>query len=175
MPRKRRNRSKLLDVSPPPTAKHKDGTKQPPSRTMRRLVFTQRPPLLGTARHAYIKRSFSNPSSSSIMTDTNSTNLQPTHPADASVESAKQPLALSPPPADGDAHVTQLDVNGQGVKLDHLGPMVVNRDGTLSRIANWEHMAEIERQNTLRILGKRNQLRREALRGGQGEGGGSAA
>jgi predicted Fe-S protein YdhL (DUF1289 family) len=50
------------------------------------------------------------------------------------------------------------------VKLDHLGPMVVNRDGTLSRIANWEHMTEIERRNTLRILGKRNQLRLDGLR-----------
>lgn len=37
--------------------------------------------------------------------------------------------------------------------------MVVNKDGTLSRIANWDKMAEIEKQNTLRILGKRNQLR----------------
>ncbi|KAF2258336.1 hypothetical protein CC78DRAFT_479039 [Lojkania enalia] len=55
--------------------------------------------------------------------------------------------------------------SGSAVKLDHLGPMVVNRDGTLSRIANWEHMTEIERQNTLRILGKRNQLRMEALKG----------
>ena len=59
----------------------------------------------------------------------------------------------------------ELDVgSGQSVKLDHLGPMVVNRDGTLSRVANWEQMADIERQNTLRILGKRNQLRMAALR-----------
>jgi len=44
-----------------------------------------------------------------------------------------------------------------------MGPLVVNKDGTLSRIANWHAMADIERQNTLRILGKRNLLRREAL------------
>ena len=77
--------------------------------------------------------------------------------------SSQQPLPLPEPPADSKA--TELDVStGQAVKLDHLGPMVVNRDGTLSRIANWENMAEIERKNTLRIIGKRNQLRLEALK-----------
>ena len=56
-----------------------------------------------------------------------------------------------------------MSAGGSTVKLDHLGPLVVNKDGTLSRIANWEQMADIERQNTLRILGKRNMLRREVL------------
>jgi hypothetical protein len=56
------------------------------------------------------------------------------------------------------------------MKLDHLGPLVVNKDGTLSRIGNWAEMSEIERQNTLRVLGKRNMLRREALeKAGEGE------
>ncbi|KAF1361220.1 hypothetical protein EJ07DRAFT_70049, partial [Lizonia empirigonia] len=50
------------------------------------------------------------------------------------------------------------------VRLDHLGPLVVNKDGSLSRIANWDTMAEIERANTLRVLGKRNQLRLGGLR-----------
>ncbi|KAJ9297953.1 hypothetical protein DTO271G3_4174 [Paecilomyces variotii] len=78
------------------------------------------------------------------------------------------PLAL--PPADEDAQ--KLDVSGSGssVKLDHLGPLVVNRDGTLSRIANWDKMTEIEKKNTLRILGKRNQLRRDALNAANNEG-----
>ncbi|PSS00590.1 hypothetical protein BD289DRAFT_334684, partial [Coniella lustricola] len=57
-----------------------------------------------------------------------------------------------------------LEVDGKTVALDHLGPIVVGKDGTISRIANWGEMAEIERQNTLRILGKRNQLRLAALR-----------
>ncbi|TFK37579.1 hypothetical protein BDQ12DRAFT_607328 [Crucibulum laeve] len=43
------------------------------------------------------------------------------------------------------------------VKLDELGPLVVNSDGTLSRISNWSSMAEAERQRTLRVLSKRNQ------------------
>ncbi len=72
------------------------------------------------------------------------------------------PLSLPEPDS---SSPTKIDVNGQAVKLDHLGPLVVNKDGTLSRIANWEQMAEIEKQNTLRILGKRNQLRLESLKG----------
>jgi hypothetical protein len=71
------------------------------------------------------------------------------------------PLPLPEPTSD----TTQLNVNGEGVKLDRLGPLVINKDGTMSRIANWDKMAEIEKQNTLRILGKRNQLRMESLRG----------
>ncbi|KAI1800694.1 hypothetical protein F4811DRAFT_556554 [Daldinia bambusicola] len=75
---------------------------------------------------------------------------------------SKTPLPLPEPDQTGDA--TQLPVGGEGVKLDHLGPLVVNEDGTMSRIANWAEMAEIERNNTLRILGKRNKMRLDALR-----------
>ncbi|KAI9158520.1 hypothetical protein HJFPF1_06516 [Paramyrothecium foliicola] len=72
-------------------------------------------------------------------------------------------------PAPGDAAgdgVTTLDVSGGGstVKLDGLGPLVVNENGTVSRIGNWAQMTEFEQQNTLRILGKRNQARLAALR-----------
>lgn len=103
--------------------------------------------------------------------------------ADASATAAEQqtqggekhPLPLLPPaPSDGEA--TTLDVNGEGVRLDHLGPLVVHQDGTMSRISNWAEMSQIERDNTLRILGKRNQQRLKVLRGedgkadGQGQG-----
>lgn len=81
----------------------------------------------------------------------------------AEQSSNQPPLSLPEPPADSKA--IELDVStGNAVKLDHLGPMVVNRDGTLSRIGNWEQMTEIERKNTLRVLGKRNQLRLETLK-----------
>ena len=84
------------------------------------------------------------------------------------VQSSETPLPL-PAPGEGDGSsgsttTTTIEVNGKAVMLDQLGPMVVGRDGTLSRIANWGEMAQIERQNTLRILGKRNQLRLGALR-----------
>lgn len=73
------------------------------------------------------------------------------------------PLALPAAPQEG---ALKLDVSGAGgsVKLDHLGPLVVNQDGSLSRISNWDKMTEIEKKNTLRVLGKRNQQRLEALK-----------
>jgi hypothetical protein len=75
----------------------------------------------------------------------------------------KAPRALPAAPSDG---TTTLDMSNGGttVSLDHLGPMVVNVDGTMSRISNWDKMAEIEKKNTLRIIGKRNKSRLEALK-----------
>ncbi|RYP39095.1 hypothetical protein DL767_002358 [Monosporascus sp. MG133] len=83
-----------------------------------------------------------------------------------------RPLPLPEPPKAGDdgTPTQQLALDGTGVKLDHLGPLVVNEDGTLSRIANWDKMADIERDNTLRILGRRNKERLAALRGRQQDG-----
>ena len=65
-------------------------------------------------------------------------------------------------PAHG--YVSPRRAGGTTVSLDHLGPMVVNVDGTMSRIANWDKMAEIEKKNTLRIIGKRNKDRLAALK-----------
>jgi hypothetical protein len=95
---------------------------------------------------------------------TNPTNqAAPQEPQDQTAqENNKTPLPLPAPT--GEEGTTQINVGGQAVKLDHLGPLVVNKDGTLSRIANWEQMADIEKQNTLRILVKRNQLRTESLK-----------
>ncbi|RWA06764.1 hypothetical protein EKO27_g8341 [Xylaria grammica] len=77
---------------------------------------------------------------------------------------SSQPAPLPALPAVGDSAPSTLEVGGAALRLDHLGPLVVNEDGTLSRIANWEKMADIERENTLRILGKRNQMRLAKLR-----------
>ncbi|KAH4173797.1 hypothetical protein HBH70_078940 [Parastagonospora nodorum] len=84
------------------------------------------------------------------------------NPSNTSQEQTR-PLPL-PSPSD-ESDTTRLDMSGGSstVKLDHMGPLVVNKDGTLSRISNWGEMSEIERQNTLRVLGNRNMLRREAL------------
>ncbi|KAL1746634.1 hypothetical protein HDZ31DRAFT_33841 [Schizophyllum fasciatum] len=68
-----------------------------------------------------------------------------------------EPLLLEDKAADEGA-APQITVDGTKVPLlDELGPMVVNSDGTLSRIANWADMTEAERKNTLRVLSKRNQ------------------
>jgi hypothetical protein len=47
--------------------------------------------------------------------------------------------------------------------LDSLGPVVVNSDGTMSRIANWDKMTEAEQRNTMRLIAKRNKIRMNTL------------
>jgi hypothetical protein len=83
-----------------------------------------------------------------------------------------KPLALPAVPSNKEGKAQQLDLSqpGQTVKLDALGPMVVNVDGTLSRISNWEKMTEMERKNTVRVIGKRNRERLAKLKVAEGEG-----
>ncbi|KAI7883035.1 hypothetical protein K492DRAFT_144442 [Lichtheimia hyalospora FSU 10163] len=57
----------------------------------------------------------------------------------------------------------KVDVNDT-YKLKELGPVVVNEDGSLSRINNWHEMADIEKENVNRILLKRNRARLERLK-----------
>ena len=105
------------------------------------------------------------------MSSSTSYSTAPPLEEDATTETqspAKQPLALPEAPH----NATQLDMSSgsTSVKLDHLGPMVVNVDGTLSRISNWDKMAEIEKENTVRIIGIRNQARLKALRAKEAKG-----
>ncbi|KAJ7260890.1 hypothetical protein B0H12DRAFT_1013758 [Mycena haematopus] len=55
-------------------------------------------------------------------------------------------------------NIPQLQPGGPAVKLDDLGPLVVNSDGTLSRISNWAALTAAERANTIRVLSARNKL-----------------
>ncbi|KAI0246332.1 hypothetical protein BJV78DRAFT_1135380, partial [Lactifluus subvellereus] len=67
---------------------------------------------------------------------------------------------LPAPPSTNDA--VKHDVGSQSVasvKYDALGPLVVNSDGTLSRITNWPNMTPAERERTFRVLVARNQIR----------------
>ncbi|CAE6395501.1 unnamed protein product [Rhizoctonia solani] len=75
------------------------------------------------------------------------------------------PLALPAPDESSttDSEVTTLEVGGKSISFDKLGPMIVNSDGTLSRIANWQEMTAAEQKNTIRVLSKRNQLRTSTL------------
>jgi len=56
-----------------------------------------------------------------------------------------------------------LEVGGEPVTLDAMGPIILNEDGSMSRITNWHEMMEHEQKNTLRIIAKRNAQRRAKL------------
>lgn len=103
--------------------------------------------------------------SSTAMAAPSAPSAKPTSAAEASThDENEEPLGLPAPPIEGEATKLDLSSGADTVKLDHLGPLVVNKDGTLSRISNWEGMTEQEKKATLRILGKRNQLRTDALK-----------
>ena len=48
---------------------------------------------------------------------------------------------------------------GETVKLEELGPVIVQSDCTLRRIDNWHKLTEGEREATMRRIGGRNQAR----------------
>ncbi|KAJ3943247.1 hypothetical protein N0V92_013743 [Colletotrichum tropicale] len=103
----------------------------------------------------------SNPQAESSSTSNSSGSSQP---------HSHSHLALPPlPEARSNAEYITLDLGGQvgggaSTKLDHLGPLVVHQDGTMSRIKNWGEMTKIERESTMRIIGRRNQTRLASLR-----------
>ena len=67
---------------------------------------------------------------------------------------------------------------GESHTLDHLGPLIVNKDGTMRRISNWSKMTDRERKMTMRRITKRNRDRMAVLKAAAAaktkEGGGSA-
>ncbi|OJA20960.1 hypothetical protein AZE42_03503 [Rhizopogon vesiculosus] len=71
------------------------------------------------------------------------------------------PLLIAPPSSSSDnVNAKQVTLgSSETVKFDNLGPLVVNSDGTLSRIANWENMTEQERERAMRVLAARNRTR----------------
>jgi hypothetical protein len=53
-------------------------------------------------------------------------------------------LALPAPDSQNTNPTVQL--NGSSIGLDYLGPIIVQADGTLTRISNWSELSEGEKQ-----------------------------
>ncbi|KAI8639435.1 hypothetical protein BD408DRAFT_421453 [Parasitella parasitica] len=77
-------------------------------------------------------------------------------PADVPIK----PVLALPSTAD---ETVQVDINDT-YKLNELGPVVINENGTMSRINNWFEMNEIERANVKRVLLERNRKRLAKLK-----------
>lgn len=101
--------------------------------------------------------STSTPQTNIAMSDPSNTGRSA--PVETNSDTKKIPLGL---PAPSDAPSGQ-DAN-QTIKLDHLGPMIVNSNGTISRISNWSQLTQPEKDRSLRLLAKRNNVRMEGLR-----------
>ena len=77
-----------------------------------------------------------------------------------------------PAPTPEDGAGTRVVRVGSGVAVpigEERGPVVVNADGSLSSIANWDEMTDREREATRRRIAKRNNARLEALKAAGGD------
>ena len=66
------------------------------------------------------------------------------------------------------AEYNQSSVNGRtgdnSIRFDSLGPVIINENGTMSRITNWALLSPEEQSRILRILPQRNARRLAQLR-----------
>jgi hypothetical protein len=67
------------------------------------------------------------------------------------------------PSIGGSADVVEEVGDEHSAKLDALGPIILNTDGTMGRISNWTQFTETERAQALRLVAARNKKRKEAL------------
>ena len=76
-------------------------------------------------------------------------------------------LGILPPSSASDTtnkKALNLDQDGNGLSLgEALGPLVINEDGSTSRIGNWAEMTDHEKQDVIRIVGARNRRRTQLL------------
>ncbi|PXF47559.1 hypothetical protein BWQ96_02703 [Gracilariopsis chorda] len=76
---------------------------------------------------------------------------------------SEDPLRLPPISSQSDTQKVDLS-SGSASLADALGPLVINSDGTTSRIANWQMMTPAEKATTLRIITARNRKRMAKLK-----------
>lgn len=64
-----------------------------------------------------------------------------------------------PPPNPSDSESLKKVKFGETVSFDELGPMILNKDGTVSRIQNWESLTKQEKDSSWRRISERNRKR----------------
>ena len=65
-----------------------------------------------------------------------------------------------PEPSSDDIPTLKL---GESMTFHHIGPIIVNVDGSTSRIGNWDEMSKVEQEIAWKRISARNQKRRDAL------------
>lgn len=59
--------------------------------------------------------------------------------------------------------ITVRSTQDSEATLAMLGPIVLNADGTMSRISNWKDMTPREQESAKRLVTRRNETRRQVL------------
>ena len=104
------------------------------------------------------------PTTMSLNTDSSangSENNDSTRQTSSTQSDEQEILAL--PSSISDEGVRQFTF-GEKLSLDHLGPIIINTDGTTKRITNWDKLTEDERKTTWRVISTRNKKRLEELK-----------
>lgn len=76
------------------------------------------------------------------------------------VDTGETPALPMSDPDNKDIPVLQF---GEKMSFDHLGPIIINLDGSTRRIDNWAELTEKEQEVSWRRIAKRNEERRKAL------------
>lgn len=66
------------------------------------------------------------------------------------------------PPPDPDSNLPSIRL-GETIRLEEMGPIILNTDGTTRRIENWDQLTKKEQEVTWRRISKRNEERRQVL------------
>jgi hypothetical protein len=68
-----------------------------------------------------------------------------------------------PPPNPEDSKNLPTIRLGETIRLEEMGPMILNTDGSVRRIDNWDSLSEHEKEVSWRRISKRNEERRQKL------------
>ncbi|KAJ9450449.1 hypothetical protein DIPPA_35558 [Diplonema papillatum] len=80
-------------------------------------------------------------------------------------EGAKPAPPQLPAVAGGDAGEGAIKLEmGQKKALDHLGPLIINKDGTTKRVTNWDKMTGGEKEAAMNRIKERNRERVKVLK-----------
>jgi hypothetical protein len=93
---------------------------------------------------------------------TSHNNQQPIDSIHDSKEVQDGSVPLLPEPSAASEELLKLNL-GETFKMDHLGPIIINPDGTTRRIANWDTLSPIEKETSWRMISARNKKRIAAL------------
>jgi hypothetical protein len=90
----------------------------------------------------------------------------PSHAREASNGEQEQQeqteIPLLPATNNDDPSIPRIQL-GESISFDHMGPIIINSDGTTRTIENWNEMSPQEQQTAWRRIAKRNEERRKAL------------
>jgi len=93
------------------------------------------------------------------MVESSSTNE---NAASTTINDDDEKIPQLPPPDPNDSKIPSIKL-GETISFEQWGPIILNTDGTIRRIANWDTLTEKEKEVSWRRISKRNEERRLTL------------